>query len=83
MEVSQKKKNTTTNPGYVSEENKNTNLKRYVESNVNSSIIYNSQHMDLINRSTSTDKEDVPCINAINGNPLQYSCLENPMDGED
>ena len=43
-----KKKNTTTNPGYVSEENKNTNLKRYVESNVNSSIIYNSQHMGAI-----------------------------------
>ena len=22
-----------------------------------------------------------PCIGEGNGNPLQYSCLENPMDG--
>ena len=50
MEVSQKKKkkNTTTNPGYRSEEKKKTNLKRYIESNVHSSIIYNSQHMGAI-----------------------------------
>ena len=50
MEVSpKKKKNTTTNPGYRSEEKKkNTNLKRYIESNVHSSIIYNSQHMGAI-----------------------------------
>ena len=49
MEVSQKKKkNTTTNPGYRSEGKKNTNLERYIESNVHSSIIYNSQHMGAI-----------------------------------
>ena len=24
----------------------------------------------------------VPCYTEGNGNPLQYSCLENPVDGE-
>ena len=28
----------------------------------------------------SLDREDSP--GEENGNPLQYSCLENPMDGE-
>ena len=28
----------------------------------------------------SLDREDSP--GEGNGNPLQYSCLENPMDGE-
>ena len=28
------------------------------------------------------DKGDVGCIHEVgNGTPLQYSCLENPMDG--
>ena len=46
MEVSQKTKNRTTiglsssTPGYISEENKNTNSKRYMHSHVHSSIIY-------------------------------------------
>ena len=52
MEVSQKIKNRTTmwsrssTPEYISEENENTNLKRYVYLNVHSSIIYNSQDME-------------------------------------
>ena len=33
-------------PGYTSEENENTNLKRYMYVNVHSSIIYNSQDME-------------------------------------
>ena len=62
MEVSQKKKkNATTNPGYISEENKNTNLKRYIESNVYSSINYNSQHMGAI----LVDKRDTGDVNNI------------------
>ena len=52
MEVPQKIKNITTiwdsnsTPGYTSEENKNTNLKKYMHPNVHSSIIYNSQDME-------------------------------------
>ena len=30
-------------PGYISRENENTNLKRYMHPNVHSSIIYNSE----------------------------------------
>ena len=48
MEVSQKTENRTTsnsNPGYRSEENENTNSKRYMHPNVHSSIIYSSQDM--------------------------------------
>ena len=33
-------------PEYISEENANTNSKRYMHPNVHSSIIYNSQDMD-------------------------------------
>ena len=48
-------------PEYISEKNKNTNLKRYTHPNVHSSVIYNSQDMELtlvsINR--QMDKEDV------------------------
>ena len=33
-------------PGYLSEENENTNLKRYMHPNIHSSIIYNSQDME-------------------------------------
>ena len=58
---SKKKKNATTNPGYISEENKNTNLKRYIESNVHSSINYNSQHMGAI----LVDKRDTGDVNNI------------------
>ena len=52
MEVPQKTKNRTaiwssnSTPGYISEENGNTNLKRYMHPNVHSSIIYNSQDME-------------------------------------
>ena len=54
MEVPQKIKNITTiqfsnsTPGYLFEENKNKNLKRYMHPNVHSSIIYNSQVMQAI-----------------------------------
>ena len=33
-------------PGYISEENNNTNLKRYMHPNIHSSIIYNYQDME-------------------------------------
>ena len=52
MEGSQKTKNRTTiwssnsTPGYISKENENTNLKRYMHPNVHSGIIYNSQNME-------------------------------------
>ena len=52
MEVPQKIKNRTTvrsgnsTPGYLSEENENTNSKRYMHPCVHCSIIYNSQDMD-------------------------------------
>ena len=52
MEIPKKIKNTTTirssnsTPGYLSKENENTNLKRYVYSYGHCSIIYNSQDME-------------------------------------
>ena len=52
MEVSQKIKNRTTTvssnspSGYLSEENENTNSKRYIHSNVDNSTVYNSQDME-------------------------------------
>ena len=52
-EVPQKAKNRTTTrlsnstPGYVSEENKNTNSKRHMYPNVYSSIIHNSQDTEV------------------------------------
>ena len=58
MEVPQKIKNSTTiypsNPtsGYLSEEIKNTNLKRYMPSYVHGSIIYNSQNKEAIDNWT-------------------------------
>jgi len=54
MQVSQKTKNRTTigsrnsTPGYVSKENKSTNLKRILHLSDHSSIIYNSQSMETI-----------------------------------
>lgn len=53
MEVTQNAKNRTTTwpsnstPGYISEKNKNTNLKRHIHSNVHISIICNSQAMEV------------------------------------
>ena len=52
MEFTQKTKNRTIIqsrngiPGYISEENKNTNSKMYMPPSVHSSIIYNSQDME-------------------------------------
>ena len=52
MEFPQKTKNRTTIclsnsiPGYISEENKNTNWKGCMHPSVHSRIIYNSQDMD-------------------------------------
>ena len=49
-----KKKNGTTiwpsnsTPGYISEKDKNTNLKRCIHSNVHSSTIFNSQDMEVM-----------------------------------
>ena len=49
-------------PGYMSKENENTNLKRYINLNVYSSIIYNSQNMEAtqvsIDRWMDTDDVD-------------------------
>ena len=33
-------------PGYISKENENTNLKRYMLSNIHNSIIHNSQYVE-------------------------------------
>ena len=52
MEGSQNTKNKTTiwssnsTPGYISEENENTDLKRYMHPNVHRGIIYKSQDME-------------------------------------
>ena len=52
MEVLQKIKNratilsTNSIPGYLSEENENTNWKRYTNPNVHFSIMHNSQEME-------------------------------------
>ena len=52
MEVTEKSKSKTTIQssnstfGYLSEENKNTNLRRYIHRYVHCSIIYNSQDME-------------------------------------
>ena len=67
MEVPQKIKNRTTiqlsnsTSGYFSEENKNTNSKRYMHPRVHCSIISNSQDMEATYVSTDRliDKEDV------------------------
>ena len=68
VEVPEKMKNRTamwlsnSTPGYLSKENENTNSKRYMQSNIYCSIIYNSQDMkatEWINR--WMDKEDV-CV---------------------
>ena len=70
MRVAQKVKNGTTvlssncTSGYISKENKNTKLKRYLHPNVRYSIIYNSQDKEAIWVSTEgwVDKEIVVCI---------------------
>ena len=39
---------------------------------------------DQIQKFTAEERESVSSMSGIgegNGNPLQYSCLENPMDG--
>ena len=52
--ITQKIKNRTTiwssnyTPGYLSEENKNSNAKRYMHLYVHRSIIYNSQGMEAL-----------------------------------
>ena len=52
MEIPQKTKNGATmwssniTPGYTSEENENTNSKRYMHPNVHSSVIYSRQDME-------------------------------------
>ena len=52
MELSQKNKNRATiwpmnsTPGYISEKNENTNLKRYLHPNVHSNVIHNCQDME-------------------------------------
>ena len=33
-------------PGYISKENENTSLKRYMHSHIHNSIIYNSQYVE-------------------------------------
>ena len=51
MEVSQKTRNRTTvwlsnsTPGYISEKNKNSNLKRYMHTNVHRGTVYSCQYM--------------------------------------
>ena len=67
METPQKIKNRTTiwstisTFGYLSKENENTNLKRYLHPHVHCSMIYNSQAMEttLVSMSGWMDKEIV------------------------
>ena len=33
-------------PGYISKENENTNIKRYMLSNIHNNIIHNSQYVE-------------------------------------
>ena len=62
VEVPQKTKNRTTiwsrnsTSGYKSEENENTNSKRYMHSNIHSRVIYNSQDMEAT-KCPSIDKD--------------------------
>ena len=49
LQKEKKKKNGTTGssaPRYISEENENTNLKRFIHPNVHGSITYNSRDME-------------------------------------
>ena len=70
MEVPQKIKNRSTirpnnfTTGYLSKENENTNLRRYMHPGVYSSVIYNSQIMEAIQVSINRwmDKEAVVCV---------------------
>ena len=67
MVAPQKKRNVTTirssnsTASYLSEENKNTNSKRYIHSHVQSIIIYNSQAIETSVHSGMT-KENVVFI---------------------
>ena len=45
-------------PGYISEENENTNLKGYMHPSAHSSIIYNSQDMETTYVSINTCIKD-------------------------
>ena len=64
MEVPQNTENMTTiqsTPVYLSEENRNSNLKRYLYPNVHSTIIYYTQDMETTYLSINgwMDKEEV------------------------
>ena len=80
MEMPQKIKNRTTiwpsysTSGYLTEEHENTNSKRYLHPDVDSSIIYNWQDMEATYVSINRwmDKEAVGCIHKE-----YYSAIKN------
>ena len=45
-------------PGYISEKNENTNLKRYLHHNTHSNIIHNCQDMEATYESIERWKDD-------------------------
>ena len=71
-------------------------LKKYLHSQVHCSIVYSSQEMKDMASLVSQLVKNLPAnmgdpgltpelgrsSGEGNGNPLQYSCLENPMDRE-
>ena len=71
-------------PGYLHEENKNTDLERCLHPQVPSSVTYQSQEVRYVftNRQMSEVVVYIICMYIYipgegNGTPLQYSCLEN------
>ena len=61
----------------------------YCPNSIKSQNIYHFTHVLCgkmeTTKSVSTEKTEAPrtisCLGEGNGTPLQYSCLENPMDG--
>ena len=81
------------NSEYIHKRTESKDLKRYLYTHVHS-IIHNSQKVEITQmsmshmytRNTVTHKMDYYSAlkrndKESNGNPLQYSCPENPMDG--
>ena len=101
-EVPQETKNKTTilysnfTARYTTQDNENTNSKRYMHTNIHSRTIYNTQDMEegfpsgLVVKNQPTNAGDTGNVGLIpesgrspggeNGNPFQCSCLKNPMD---
>ena len=57
-------------PVYISKENKNTNLKRYMYPNVHSGVAYNSQDIEAIQMSINRQMDEEYVV---------YVCIKNGM----